>query len=101
MPDNARYDRIALVASAHEEAQSAEARLVARYGDHKPDAADVVVALGGDGFMLQMLHELDGKKPIYGMHRGSVGLLMNEVADDNLHDALAQGERTAIPPSAE
>jgi len=100
MPENARYDRIALVASAHEEAQAAKARLVARYGDHKPDAADVVVALGGDGFMLQMLHELDGKKPIYGMHRGSVGFLMNEFADNNLKERLAKAERTAIHPLA-
>ncbi len=100
MPQAAKYDRIAFAASAHEEAQAAKARLVARYGDHKPEAADVVVALGGDGFMLQMLHELDGKKPIYGMHRGSVGFLMNEFGEDGLKERIAKAERTTIHPLA-
>ena len=98
MPENARYDRIAFVASAHEEAQAAKARLLKRYGDHQPDKADVVVALGGDGFMLQMLHELDGKKPIYGMNRGSVGFLMNEFSEEGLEERIAKAERATIHP---
>jgi NAD+ kinase len=100
MPDTASYDRIAFVASAHEEAEAAKKHLVARYGGHAPDKADVVVALGGDGFMLQMLHDLDGTRPIYGMHRGSVGFLMNEFDDDDLKERLAKAERTVIHPLA-
>ena len=51
-----RYDRIAFVASAGEEAQAALAQLVDLYGNCNPADADVVVALGGDGLMLQTLH---------------------------------------------
>jgi NAD+ kinase len=100
MPENAKYDRIAFVASSHEEAQTAKARLVARYGKHAPAEAAVVVALGGDGFMLEMLHQLDGTKPIYGMHRGSVGFLMNEFGDHGLTERIAKAERTVIHPLA-
>ena len=74
-----RYDRIAVVASAGAEAQQAFAQLTELYGNHDPDGADVVVALGGDGLMLQTLHRyMHSSKPIYGMHRGTVGFLMNE-----------------------
>jgi len=58
--------------------------LRARYGDAGPDEADIVVALGGDGFMLQTLHSFTDKgKPIYGMNRGTVGFLMNEYHQDD------------------
>ena len=74
-----RYDRIAFVASQGAEAQQALAQLTRTYGNHDPDDADVVVALGGDGLMLQTLHaHMRSGKPIYGMHRGTVGFLMNE-----------------------
>ena len=50
-----------------------------------PDDADVIVALGGDGLMLQTLHRfMTSGKPIYGMHRGTVGFLMNEFREDDL-----------------
>ena len=53
--------------------------LQAAYGDAGPDKADIIVALGGDGFMLQTLHAFLGQgKPIYGMNLGTVGFLMNE-----------------------
>jgi NAD+ kinase len=74
-----RHDRIAFVASAGAESQQALAQLVALYGNHDPADADIVVALGGDGLMLQTLHQnMRSGKPIYGMHRGTVGFLMNE-----------------------
>ena len=60
MPDmtsSKRYDRIAFVASAGAEAQQALTQLTDIYGNHDPDSADVVVALGGDGLMLQTLHQ--------------------------------------------
>lgn len=95
----ARYDKIAFVASAHEEAEDARGELAKRYGDVEPKKADVVVALGGDGLMLQALHDLrDSGVPIYGMNRGSVGFLMNEYATDGLKERLAAAERVVIHP---
>ena len=56
----------------------------------EPEAADVIVALGGDGLMLQTLHRfMDAGKPIYGMHRGTVGFLMNDFNEDKLNERLA------------
>ena len=73
---------ISFLASGAPEAREARARLVARYGDCPPEEADVIVALGGDGLMLQTLHRMMGTpKPIYGMNFGSVGFLMNEYSE--------------------
>ena len=95
----ARYDKIAFVASAHEEAEAARSTLVAQYGDTPPHDADVVVALGGDGLMLQTLHALRGAgKPIYGMNRGSVGFLMNDYGIDDLKERIAGAEHVVIHP---
>src|SRR5260363_454996 len=81
-----RYERIAFVASPSAEAQAALAQLTALYGNADPDLAEVVVALGGDGLMLQTLHDhMRSGKPIYGMHRGTVGFLMNEFSTHDLH----------------
>lgn len=92
-------DRIAFVASATPEAQQALTQLVKRYGNHEPSAADVVVALGGDGFMLQTLHaNMRSGKPIYGMHRGTVGFLMNEFSAQDLTERLAAAAMTEINP---
>ncbi len=94
-----RYDKIAFVASQSSEAAEARARLVARYGDCEPESADVVVALGGDGLMLQTLRALmPGNKPVYGMHRGTVGFLMNEFNEADLQERLAAAEPTVIHP---
>ena len=69
------------MASPFPEAKEAEKRLSKRYGNVKPDSADVIVALGGDGLMLQTLRRfMRSGKPIYGMHRGTVGFLMNELS---------------------
>src|SRR6187431_1519600 len=94
-----RYDRIAFVASASPEAQAALAQLTKLYGNHDPDDADIVVALGGDGLMLQTLHRhMRSNKPIYGMHRGTVGFLMNEFSTVDLHARLAAARDTVIHP---
>jgi NAD+ kinase len=94
-----RYDRIAFVASAVVEAQEALAQLVEFYGNHDPADADVVVALGGDGLMLQTLHaHMRSGKPIYGMHRGTVGFLMNEFSTHDLHARLAAAKESVIHP---
>ena len=94
-----RYDRIAFVASPGAEAQAALAQLTTQYGNHAPDDADIVVALGGDGLMLQTLHRhMRSDKPIYGMHRGTVGFLMNEFSTVDLHARLAAAKETVIHP---
>ena len=95
----ARYDKIAFVASTHDESETALGELSARYGSVGADEADVVVALGGDGHMLQTLHSLHGSgKPIYGMNRGSVGFLLNEYSTDDLRERIAGAERVVIHP---
>lgn len=91
--------RIAFVASDRPEAAAARDRLAALYGSGDPAAADVIVALGGDGFMLETLHaNLERRTPVFGMNRGSVGFLMNDYQEDGLRKRLAGAERTVIHP---
>lgn len=91
--------RIHFTASEAEPAQAALRALSDRYGGTGLDAAEVVVALGGDGFMLQTLHALTGRDlPVYGMNRGTVGFLMNGYAENGLPDRLAAAEETVINP---
>lgn len=97
----AHFDKIAFVASDVAEAVEARARLTALYGAFDPQDADAIVALGGDGLMLQTLHRyINDKIPIYGMNRGSVGFLMNEYREENLRERLAAAETTRIHPLA-
>ncbi|MEZ5787271.1 MAG: NAD kinase [Xanthobacteraceae bacterium] len=92
-------DRIAFIASSTRDAQSALTALCERYGQIPPDEAEVIVALGGDGLMLQTLHNfMRSGKPIYGMHRGTVGFLMNEYHEENLPERLSAAETTIIHP---
>ena len=94
-----KYERIAFVAGPSDEAQQALAQLVAAYGNQPSDKADVVVALGGDGLMLQTLHRhMRSGIPIYGMHRGTVGFLMNEFSPHSLIDRLEAAKLTVINP---
>ena len=81
------------------EAQAALITLRGLYNDVGPEDATVIVALGGDGFMLQTLHAFLAKgKPIYGMHLGSVGFLMNEYRESGLNVRLEQAEAAEIHP---
>ena len=80
---------------------AAEALKAMRERHHDAGAAhaDIIVALGGDGFMLQTLHAfLDKGKPIYGMNLGSVGFLMNEYRTENLIERLEAAERAMVHP---
>ncbi|HWA31227.1 MAG TPA: NAD kinase, partial [Rhizomicrobium sp.] len=87
------------VASDAPDAQAALAALRKRYDDAGEKAADIIVALGGDGFMLQALHRFLGtKKPIYGMNLGSVGFLMNEYREEGLEARLAAAESANVHP---
>lgn len=90
---------LAFVASQAPEAQLAAKRLSRFYGEHAPEDADVVVALGGDGLMLQTLHRfIASDKPIYGMNRGSIGFLMNEFREDGLIERIMEAERSVVHP---
>jgi NAD+ kinase len=99
MNNPASFERIAFVASETPEATDALARLTRRYGNIEPAKADVIVGLGGDGLMLQTLHRfMTAGKPIYGMHRGTVGFLMNDFNEDDLKARLAAAQTTVIHP---
>ncbi len=91
--------KIAVVSSGSPDADEAAAQLASRYGDVPLGDADVVVALGGDGLMLQTMHQLMGSgKPIYGMNRGSVGFLMNDYRATGLSKRLAAAQRSTVHP---
>jgi NAD+ kinase len=87
------------VASDALDAQAALTAMRARHEDAGEKSADIIVALGGDGFMLQTLHRFLGtQKPIYGMNLGSVGFLMNEYRDEGLDARLAAAEPARVHP---
>ena len=94
-----RSGRIALVGSDTDESRQALDSLAERYGNAPPEEADVIVALGGDGLMLQTLHRfMNSGLPIYGMNRGSVGFLMNEYKEEDLLARLGAADVTTIHP---
>jgi NAD+ kinase len=94
-----QYRKIAFVASEHEEAKAAKDRLQAAYPHASPSEADVIVALGGDGFMLETLHRfMDRGVPIFGMNRGSIGFLMNSFQEAGLLDRLCRAEAFQLNP---
>ncbi len=93
------FSRVAFVASDTDQASDSLRVLTERYGQHAPSDADVIVALGGDGFMLETLHNyLQLGKPIFGMHRGSVGFLMNVYREDDLPGRLEQSDQVILHP---
>ncbi len=96
-----RTRTIAFISSGAKEADEALKTLVGLYGNIAPEEADVIVALGGDGLMLQTLHRtMNAPKPIYGMNRGSVGFLMNEYSEYGLPERLAAARPSIIHPLA-
>ncbi len=93
------FKAISFVATEGADAQNALISLENRYGNTPPEKADVIVALGGDGFMLETLHRyLDRKIPIYGMNRGTVGFLMNSYTDDNVIERLNRAQEVRLHP---
>ena len=98
-PTAKRFKHIAFVAGTTPEARTAYEQLQARYGNVEPKDADVIVALGGDGLMLQTLHTfMKSGKPIYGMHRGTIGFLMNDFVEMGLIERLNAAHITVIHP---
>jgi len=91
--------RIAFVAAQTEDAQAALAALKGHYGDVPIEEASVIVALGGDGFMLRTLHRhMSRALPVYGMKRGTIAFLMNHFHLDDLPQRLARAQPTMLRP---
>jgi NAD+ kinase len=91
--------QIAFIASPTPIAADARERLIARYGECPLTEAAVVVALGGDGFMLETIHQvLAPNVPVYGMNRGSVGFLMNAYNEDDLPGRLSRAQAAELHP---
>ena len=91
--------RIAFLAAQTDVAQQARERLIALYGDAPPAEAEFIVALGGDGMMLETQHRFLGRNaPIYGMNRGSVGFLMNAWREEDLPARLAAAQAARVHP---
>ena len=90
--------KIAFVAAHHDEAQQALRALAHKYGNIPAEEADILVALGGDGFMLRTAHAHLDRRPIYGMNRGSVGFLMNEYNDKDLVERLEKAQDFRLHP---
>ncbi|EKN00428.1 MULTISPECIES: NAD kinase [unclassified Acidocella] len=91
--------KLAFIAAQTEGARAARARLQGLYGDHEVKAADVIVALGGDGLMLECLHQVLGSSmPVYGMNCGSVGFMMNEYHEDDLAARIGRAQPSLLHP---
>jgi NAD+ kinase len=96
---SSRREKLCFEASAVPEARAALGRLEAKYGNGPVAEADVVVALGGDGFMLETLHRhLERRLPIYGMNKGTVGFLMNDYSEDRLLERIRGAVSARIHP---
>ncbi|MEP1229703.1 MAG: NAD kinase [Litorimonas sp.] len=96
------FDKIAFTASNKPDAKNAISALINLYGQSTPEEADVIIALGGDGFMLQTLRQnmdiLQKGTPIYGMNQGTIGFLMNEYNEDTLRERLQAAIPTIVHP---
>lgn len=90
---------IAFVAAGTDAAQEALTRFTERYGNVPLEQAEVLVCLGGDGFMLETLLQIIGRNiPVFGMNYGTVGFLMNHPEEDQLPQRLAYAQHTEIAP---
>jgi len=99
MDQSNRSTTLCFKASTAAEAQAALKELVSLYGQVPADEADVIVALGGDGFMLQTLHDtMNSGKQVYGMNRGSVGFLMNRYSTENMVERIRAATENTIHP---
>lgn len=91
--------KIAFIAAESQSAQDAKAQFIARYGGYDVDKADIIVALGGDGFMLNTLRERQKHgQPIYGINFGTTGFLMNAFNKDDLIERVNNAEETQLSP---
>jgi len=99
MPSRSFAPRLAFVAAATPAARAARAALEKRYGALPPAEADIIVALGGDGLMLQVLHRnMKRRTPIFGMNLGTVGFLLNQYRASGLSARLREARRVTLNP---
>ncbi len=99
LPDSKAGLNVAFFASPTTFAEDARAQLVSKYGDCPLENANIIVCLGGDGFMLETLHRNLGQNlPVYGMNCGSVGFLMNEFSSDDLQQRLCRAQAAVLHP---
>lgn len=99
VPRNPRNMRLCVFASEKPSAIEAGNQLKKRYGNHPVEECDVIVAVGGDGFMLDVLRaHMTAGKPIYGFNRGTVGFMMNDAPIEKLPERIADAEATVIHP---
>ena len=96
------YKKIAFLASRRNDAQTARRQFIKHYGNHDAADADVIVALGGDGFMLETLRRymtlIRRGLPVYGMNRGTIGFLLNEYKDEDLLERINSAQPAIIHP---
>jgi NAD+ kinase len=98
-PPRRRFDRIAFVASPRPEARAAMLRLRHKYGSVPEDDAEVIVALGGDGLMLETLRRhMNDSIPVFGLNQGTIGFLMNDYLEDDLPERIAAAKASVIHP---
>jgi len=91
--------KLAFLASETEKSQHSLTQLVNLYGQHNPLDADVIVVLGGDGFMLQCLHQfMHHDIPVFGLRRGTVGFLMNDYSESDLLYRITDAQETVLRP---
>ncbi|MCF6300447.1 MAG: NAD kinase [Proteobacteria bacterium] len=93
--------KLAFVSSNSPKAQTSMQKLIKLYGTHAPEVADVIVVLGGDGFMLHSLHQfMSSQVPVFGLRRGTVGFLMNRYSQDDLIERISNAKKTLLHPLA-
>ena len=98
-PADTPAQRVSFLAAPTVLASESRARLVSCHGDCPPEEAQIIVALGGDGFMLETLHRILGRDiPVYGMNCGSVGFLMNPFNEEDLPQRLARAQPAVLRP---
>ncbi|MEL6380276.1 MAG: NAD kinase [Pseudomonadota bacterium] len=91
--------KLSFLSGRQPDAETAGTRLRSRYGHHHPDGADIIVAIGGDGFMLEVLRDqFRTNVPVYGLNQGTVGFLMNRYDEDNLIERIETAETAIIHP---
>ena len=91
--------KLAFLASETKKSQQSLEQLVGHYGQHDPLDADVIVVMGGDGFMLQCLHQhMHQNTPVFGLRRGTVGFLMNDYSDNDLLQRISDAQETVLRP---
>ncbi|MDR3325878.1 MAG: NAD kinase [Rhodospirillaceae bacterium] len=94
-----RFTRVSFVAADNDVSQQALKRLRQRYGVVNQEDADSIIVLGGDGFMLETLHDhIYNHIPVYGMNRGTIGFLLNVYTEDNLMERLERAEIVRLHP---